>query len=143
MSIKDPWEELEDILFADMPMVRYRARARSAGIRGNLPILEPGTKSKQFKGFGQEETSKTSNAPVKGERARLDSFTVSLPPSSTIQSATYWPKKQLLQVSFKSGSTYKYDDVPMTTVKMWMMAASAGSWFYYNIRTSYAYQKVG
>ena len=140
---KDIWDDLEEILFSDLPALKYKARARSAGIRGNLPVLEPNTTSKQYKGFGQSEDSpKTSNAPFKNDRARLDSFTLSLPPSSTIVKATYWPKKQVLQVEFKSGSTYKYEEVPMLTVKMWMSASSAGSWFYYNIRMSYSYFKL-
>lgn len=66
-----------------------------------------------------------------------------LPPSSTIQSAVYWPTKEYLLVSFKSGSTYSYTGVPMQTVQLWQQASSAGSWFYYNIRTSYQYQKMG
>jgi hypothetical protein len=142
MKSNDPWADIEEILFQDTPALKFKARARSAGIKGNLPILEPSEKSKQFKGFGQDEGTKTTNATVKGERARLDSFTLSLPPSSTIVQATYWPKKQVLQVAFKSGSTYKYEEVPMITVKMWMMAASAGSHFYYNIRMNYSYFKL-
>lgn len=63
--------------------------------------------------------------------------------SSTIQQAAYWPSKEYLIVSFKSGSTYSYNDVPLLTVLLWEQASSAGSWFYYNIRTSYNYQKMG
>lgn len=63
--------------------------------------------------------------------------------SSTIQQAAYWPSKEYLIVSFKSGSTYSYNDVPLVTVLLWEQASSAGSWFYYNIRTSYQYQKMG
>lgn len=66
-----------------------------------------------------------------------------LPKSSTIQAAAYWPNKQYLVVSFKSGATYGYDDVPKLTIDLWQTASSAGSWFYYNIRLSYKYQKLG
>lgn len=68
---------------------------------------------------------------------------VSLPASSTIQSAAFWPTKQYLLVSFKSGHTYSYQNVPAMTIGMWEFAVSAGSFFYYNIRMSYPYQKMG
>lgn len=66
-----------------------------------------------------------------------------LSPSSTIQAAAYWPNKEYLIVNFKSGHTYSYDNVPLQTVIIWEWATSAGSWFYYNIRTSYPYKKLG
>ncbi len=66
-----------------------------------------------------------------------------LPASSTIQQAAYWPQKEYLVVSFRSGSTYSYSSVPLLTVLIWEQVTSAGSWFYYNIRTSYAYRKLG
>ncbi len=66
-----------------------------------------------------------------------------LPASSTIQQAAYWPQKEYLVVSFKSGHTYSYDKVPLLTVLLWEQVTSAGSWFYYNIRTSYSYRKLG
>ncbi len=77
-------------------------------------------------------------APVKNVKKQLN-----LPASSTIQSAAYWPKKEYLLVSFKSGATYSYNNVPMLTVQLWQNVSSAGSWFYRNIRTSYPYQKLG
>ena len=141
-NIKDALDELEELIFNDVPALRYKARARSARIRGNLPIIEPNTSSDKFKGFGQSKDSPETPPKNDSERARLSHFTLTLPASSTIQTASYWPKKQLLQVSFKSGSTYQYEDVPLITVKFWMAASSAGSWFYYNIRTSYEYRKI-
>ena len=66
-----------------------------------------------------------------------------LPSSSTIQAAAYWPKKEYLIVSFKSGHTYSYDKVPLITVMIWEQVTSAGSWFYYNIRMNYPYKKLG
>jgi hypothetical protein len=68
---------------------------------------------------------------------------LSLPSSSTIQQAAYWPSKQYLVVSFKSGHTYSYDKVPIESVMKWEQASSAGSYFYYNIRMSFRYQKMG
>lgn len=68
---------------------------------------------------------------------------VKLRPSSTIQSAAYWPTKEYLLVSFKSGATYSYEGVPEATIIFWQSASSAGSFFYYNIRMNYKYQKQG
>lgn len=68
---------------------------------------------------------------------------LSLPGSSTIQSAAYWPSKKYLVVSFKSGHTYSYNGVDIPVILNWEQASSAGSFFYYNIRTSFRYQKMG
>ncbi len=67
---------------------------------------------------------------------------LSMKSSSTIQAAAYWPNKQYLVVSFKSGATYSYEGVNVGVVKAWQQASSAGSFFYYNIRTSYSYRKM-
>lgn len=139
-------EELEELLFVDKSEINYRAKARSIRTRGNLPIIEPSEYNARFKGFGQKGATTQRNAPGqrndKNERAELESFTLSLPPSSTIQTATYFPKQKYLTVSFKSGSTYGYTDVPYNVVMAWRLAPSAGSHFYYNIRTKFDYQKV-
>lgn len=68
---------------------------------------------------------------------------LSIKASSTIQAAAYWKDRQYLVVSFKSGGSYSYTDVPVGVVQRWERATSAGSYFYYNIRTSYGYQKLG
>lgn len=67
---------------------------------------------------------------------------LSLKASSTIQSANYWPDKEFLIVSFKSGGSYSYKGVPLNIILSWEQASSAGSYFYYNIRTSFSYQKL-
>lgn len=67
---------------------------------------------------------------------------IEMKPSSTIQSVAYWPTKLYLLVSFKSGHTYSYEQVPEPLIDQWQSAPSAGSFFYYNIRMSYRYQKV-
>ena len=74
---------------------------------------------------------------------REDRKQLRLPQSSTIQSAAYWPEKNYLVVSFKSGHTYGYDDVPVVVVKKWEWAPSSGSFFYRNIRMSFKYRKLG
>ncbi len=124
-------------------------RLRSKGLIQGNPVLEPPSTAKinslnQVQGNSANSVSDyiQGKAEVKDGRAQVDSFTLRLPPSSTIQTATYYPDKDYLTVSFKSGGQYSYQDVPMEVVGAWMRASSAGSHFYYNIRTSFRYQKV-
>ncbi len=63
--------------------------------------------------------------------------------SSTIQQAAYFPTKQYLVVGFKNGGSYSYDGVGEDIIESWQAADSAGSFFYYNIRMSFKYQKLG
>lgn len=81
---------------------------------------------------------KTAGKPIEETKG-----TLRLPTSSTIQQAAYWPKKEYLVVSFKSGHTYDYNRVPLVKIVQWEDAASAGSFFYYNIRMAFPYRKIG
>lgn len=90
-----------------------------------------------------QSTFKDKQPPPDAQQFDKANKQLQLKASSTIQSAAYWPKKQYLLVSFKSGHTYSYQGVGQTVLEYWEGAASAGSFFYYNIRTSYPYQKVG
>lgn len=62
--------------------------------------------------------------------------------SSNLLYVEYVEDIEYLFVSFKSGTTYSYTDVPKEVVDNLMSASSKGSYFYYNIRTSYDYQKI-
>jgi hypothetical protein len=197
-------DELEELLFQDPKELYLKVRARRAGVRGSVPIIEPsstGGGKARFKAssspnikntpeipttkdtYGTSTTKDTyeipttelpdslkrdtgvSKTPLPGdtykgsgrdpyenqpakpqpqdlEQATLQSFTLELPPSSTIQTATYWPSRQYLTVSFKSGHTYSYDEVPFQVMVAWKLAPSAGSFFYYNIRMTYRYRKI-
>jgi hypothetical protein len=73
----------------------------------------------------------------------IPSGTLKLRPSSNIQMAVYFPERQYLLVSFKSGSTYEYKKVDIDVITLWESASSAGSFFHYNIRTSFKFKKVG
>lgn len=77
------------------------------------------------------------------DRSAGDNKQLRLSSSSTIQSAAYWPSKAYLIVSFKSGHTYSYEGVGPWVIQDWEQANSAGSFFYWNIRTSFKYQKMG
>lgn len=97
-----------------------------------------------------QEAIKTGNSPYKEFKPHANDKQFSdenkqlqLPASSTIQQAAYWPSKEYLVVSFKSGHTYDYNKVPLIVMMQWEQAASAGSFFYRNIRMSYKYRKIG
>ncbi len=108
-------------------------------------------KIKQEFAESQAMVSRLNNLPVDGRKTQdptvppnnEKSKQLKLKPSSTIQSAAYWPTKEYLLVSFKSGHTYSYEAVPRLTVDFWQAASSCGSFFYHNIRMSYNYQKMG
>jgi len=145
-------DELEELLFQDTKDIYLKARARRAGVRGSVSVIEPsqiGIKKTKlpgstYEGFGKDphENQSQKPQPQDTEQATLQSFTLELPPSSTIQTATYWPSRQYLTVSFKSGHTYSYDEVPFKVMVAWKMAPSAGSFFYRNIRMTYVYRKI-
>jgi len=62
--------------------------------------------------------------------------------SSNIASIGYDEDTEILEVEFKnSGAIYQHYDVPIYVYKELMDAISHGSYFYYNIRTDYDYQK--
>lgn len=63
--------------------------------------------------------------------------------SSQISLIKYDGSKQLLTVTFKSGSTYEYYEVPTQVAHAFLQADSVGSYFHRNIRNQpYKYQRV-
>lgn len=72
----------------------------------------------------------------------VEEFSLRLPESSNIQSARYNVVENELDVTFHSGSTYRYFDVQMGTVELWMSASSAGKFHYWNIRMSFKYKRM-
>lgn len=62
--------------------------------------------------------------------------------SSNLDAVKYDEEKLQLEVRFKGGSTYRYYDVPPRQYIALMNASSHGSYFYHNIRTSYAYTRL-
>ena len=48
-----------------------------------------------------------------------------------------------MTVWFKNGSVYGYINVPEYKLTALLSAPSKGHYFYYNIRTSYTYNKIG
>jgi hypothetical protein len=65
-----------------------------------------------------------------------------LPVQSSNIRAVGWDNDVLL-VTFHSGSTYKYDDVPEEIYRALLSAPSKGKYFCKNIRMAYDYEQVG
>lgn len=63
--------------------------------------------------------------------------------SRDLASVGYDASSKTLYVSFHSGGTYSYSNVPESVYRGLMSAPSKGQYFRANIRTSYAYRKIG
>jgi len=62
--------------------------------------------------------------------------------SSNLSSVGYDSATKTLEVTFNSGMTYQYFNVPKSEYDSLMSAASKGSYFNNNIRNSYKYQQI-
>lgn len=63
--------------------------------------------------------------------------------SSNLRAVAYNRKTNKMTVWFKNGSVYGYINVPEYKLTALLSAPSKGHYFYYNIRTSYTYNKIG
>jgi|SRR6516164_151038 hypothetical protein len=138
------FETLLDQLLKDYGEM-YRTEFHEDKAKFNLPpLLEPLTKAQQNT-FSKPIGGRDRDRKQAGDDKQFsdESTQLSTKASSTIQSAAYFTKKEYLVVSFKSGGSYSYSGVPVDVVRRWENASSAGSYFYYNIRTSFPYQKLG
>lgn len=62
--------------------------------------------------------------------------------STAIDSIAYDPDRRELRITFKSGRTYVYEDVPVYTYEALLSAESQGAYFNRNIRDAYEYREV-
>ena len=158
MAINTSYEDLLKDLYKQLGSENvYHADFKADTLKFNIPtafLKQQGLSTRSSKSSSRrliirdgkiedEKDPEESLKPGEIERFSKANTNVKTKPSSTIQSSTYWADKQYLVVSFKSGSTYSYSGVPVDTVMEWEEASSAGSYFYYNIRMSYSYQKLG
>lgn len=67
--------------------------------------------------------------------------TVDFPGSSNLESATYDPDVENLNVTFRSGRTYQYFNVPAATYRGLTLAGSAGEFFNRQIKNRFAYEE--
>lgn len=72
--------------------------------------------------------------PIPDELMRFD--------SSQISSGQYSPSKRELRITFNSGSTYRYSDVPPNVWADMKEAPSVGSYFTRAVKGVYAYEKM-
>lgn len=98
-------------------------------------------------GLTQPQTSPqlllTAGRPVYEEtkKTKQDAVQLKLRPSMCIASAAYWRSRNYLLVNFVKGGCYSYSAVDRNTIELWQYADSAGSFFYYNIRMNFRYQR--
>lgn len=62
--------------------------------------------------------------------------------SSNLRSVGYDPTTRTMEVEFRNGSIYEYDDVPEHVYRDLMQASSKGSYFHESIRSSYRYRQL-
>ena len=62
--------------------------------------------------------------------------------SSSLKSASYNTLTEKLKVTFASGVSYRYSDVPMQLITKFRVAKSQGQFFNKNISPNYLYKKV-
>jgi hypothetical protein len=63
--------------------------------------------------------------------------------SSTIVSAGYDAKAEILEVEFTSGTVYQYYNVPLSIYEAFRAAPSAGQFLAYQIKNAFPYSRVG
>ena len=144
--MKDILDEIAEMLDENRRDFEFGVKSRPTKLRMlGRGVIEPPEKSfiqsprkkNELAEQGVSEIDKNSD-----DKAKFSHFTLTLPASSTISVAEYYPKREYLIVSFKNGGSYSYTSVPFDVVKSWMNAGSAGSFFYYNIRMSFSYRKM-
>jgi hypothetical protein len=62
--------------------------------------------------------------------------------SSNIGSFTYDPSDESLEVTFHSGDTYRYSDVPVNVYTRWCAVGGGGKFFYANVRDAFEFEKL-
>ena len=141
----DVLDEIIAMLDNNRKDFNLNTRVRPVKLRSlSRGVIEP-PNAKSFIEAPSQTNKKVEDASLKNEaseKIKFSHITLTLPVSSTIQTAEYYPKKQYLIVSFKSGGSYSYTSVDFEVIRNWMNASSAGSFFYYNIRKSYRYRKM-
>ena len=68
--------------------------------------------------------------------------TTDFPGSSNLSSATYDPEVENLTITFQSGESYLYMNVPASVYRGLQNAGSAGSYFHRQIKSRYSYERV-
>lgn len=61
--------------------------------------------------------------------------------SSMLKTVSYDDKENCLSVTFASGGTYKYKDVPKTVFNELISAESEGKYFLANVKNKFEFEK--
>jgi hypothetical protein len=61
--------------------------------------------------------------------------------SSNLAAAGYDAETRVLDIQFQNGNTYSYDDVPSDVAEGLFTAASAGAYFFNNIKNRYRFYR--
>lgn len=62
--------------------------------------------------------------------------------SSNLKSVGYDDSSKILEVQFKNGLIYQYENVPLNIYKELINSPSKGSYFHKNISLKYKYKKI-
>jgi len=62
--------------------------------------------------------------------------------SSNLHSFGYDPEKKIMEVQFRNGNIFQYNDVSQETVDAFKTSQSKGKFFYANIAKAFKYKKV-
>ena len=62
--------------------------------------------------------------------------------SSNLTSIGYDAENEILEIEFKHGGIYQYDDVPESEYEALINADSHGKYFSANVRNNYEYHKI-
>ena len=62
--------------------------------------------------------------------------------STNIKSVGYDPNKRTLQIEFKRGTVYDYEDVPQTMFDKFMASKSKGKFFISDIRDAFKWRRL-
>lgn len=94
--------------------------------------------SRLFGGRNASDDKQTEFVELKDDDYRMDNMD-----SSNIHAVAYNPQTLLLMITFKSGSTYFYGNIPERIFDGLVGASSHGKYFWANIRNkNYPYEKV-
>jgi hypothetical protein len=62
--------------------------------------------------------------------------------SSNIKSVGYDPEQKILEIEFKSGSVYQYEEVPEDVFQEMLVAESVGKYFNTQVKGIYSEKRI-
>jgi hypothetical protein len=62
--------------------------------------------------------------------------------SSNIKSVGYDPEQKILEIEFKSGAVYQYEEVPEDVFQEMLVAESVGKYFNTQVKGNYSEKRI-